>query len=65
MDTQKEMVDKLSFLTSRKFYALVAIAILGVLKGMGALGADIADPLMTFLYGFIGVNLVVKAVDSI
>ena len=56
---------KLSFLSSRKFWALVVIAILGVLKGMNVLGSDIVDPIMAFLYGFIGVNIAGKVVDKI
>ena len=59
------MTDKLSFLSSRKFWALVVIAILGVLKGMNVLSAELVDPIMAFLYGFIGVNVAMKAVDKI
>jgi hypothetical protein len=59
------MIAKLDFLTSRKFWALVVIGIISICKGMEVIGADIADPLTVFLYGFIGVNVVTKAIDKI
>ncbi len=59
------MTDKLDFLTSRKFWALIIIAVLGVLKSQAVLGAEIVDPLIALAYGFIGVNIATKVVDKI
>lgn len=56
---------KFNFLSSRKFWALVIIAILGVLKAELVLDAAIVDPLIALAYGFIGVNLVTKTVDKL
>jgi hypothetical protein len=59
------MSEKLDFLTSRKFWALIVVAVLTVLKSQLVLGAEIADPLIALCYGFIGVNIATKVVDKI
>ena len=59
------MIAKLDFLTSRKFWALVAIAVLEVLRAEMILTSDIVNPLVALLYGFIGVNIATKVVDKI
>ena len=53
------MKDKLLFLTSTRFWALVLIAIIGVLQTEGILSAEIATALVTILGGF----AVVRTVD--
>jgi tRNA(His) 5'-end guanylyltransferase len=57
------MPEKLNFLTSRKFWALIAIAVIEVLRAEGIITNEIANPLVALLYGFIGINLVGKATE--
>lgn len=59
------MIAKLDFLKSRKFWALVIIAIIGVLKDQMIISVDIANVINTFLYGFIGVNIASKISEGI
>jgi len=59
------MTAKLDFLKSRKFWALIIIAIIGVLKDQMIVSADIANVINTFLYGFIGVNIASKISEGI
>jgi hypothetical protein len=58
------MPEKLNFLTSRKFWALIAIAVIEVLRAEGIITSEIANPLVAFLYGFIGINLVGKTTQA-
>ena len=50
------MIQKLDFLTSRRFWCLIAIAILGVLQQQGILSQEITNALVIVLGGFIGIN---------
>lgn len=50
--------DKFIFLTSTRFWALVLIAIIGVLEAEGTLSAEIAVALVTILGGFVGIKTV-------
>jgi len=59
------MINNFDFLKSRKFWALVIIAIIGVLKDQMIISADIANVINTFLYGFIGVNIASKISEGI
>ena len=59
------MINNFDFLKSRKFWALVIIAIIGVLKDQMIVSADIANVINTFLYGFIGVNIASKISEGI
>jgi hypothetical protein len=52
-------MNKLLFLTSTRFWALVAIAIVGVLDAEGILSSPIAQALVTILGGFV----VVRTID--
>ena len=46
------------FLQSNRFWALVLVAVLGVLKSEGILGSQIIDPLIALLVGFVGIRSV-------
>jgi len=59
------MINNFDFLKSRKFWALVIIAIIGVLKDQMIISVDIANVINTFLYGFIGVNIASKISEGI
>lgn len=48
--------EKLQFLTSRRFWALVVIAILGVLQQQKILSQEIVNALIIVLGGFIGID---------
>ena len=53
------MKEKLMFLTSTRFWALVAIAIVGVLDAELIISSPIAQTLVTILGGFV----VIRTVD--
>jgi len=53
------MKEKLMFLTSTRFWALVAIAIVGVLDAELIISSPIAQALVTILGGFV----VIRTVD--
>jgi hypothetical protein len=59
------MKNKLAFLTSTRFWALVGIAIIGVLNAEGILATDISMALITILSGFIGIRTVDRSVDKL
>lgn len=46
------------FLKSNRFWALVVVALLGVLKAEGILESSIVDPLIALALGFVGVRTV-------
>jgi len=46
------------FLTSNRFWALVLVAVLGVLKAEGVLEGAITDPLIALALAFVGVRTV-------
>lgn len=52
------MITDFSFLTSRRFWALVVVAILGVLDVEGIVSGEVAKALEIILYGFIGVRTI-------
>jgi hypothetical protein len=52
--------EKLNFITSRRFWCLVAIAILGVLQQQNILSNEIVNALILVLGGFIGLNTIDK-----
>jgi hypothetical protein len=51
---------KLDFLKSRRFWALVFIAIIGVLRVEGIISDEIATGIITILGGFIGIRTIDK-----
>lgn len=59
------MTAKLDFLTSRKFWALVLIAIINIVRAYGLISEEVATSLITFLYGFVTVNVATKVVTGI
>lgn len=44
------------FLKSNRFWALIIVAIIGVLKAEGILESGIADPLIALALSFVGVR---------
>lgn len=52
-----------AFLKSNRFWALVGLAVVGVLEGMGVLDSAIANQLKVFLGGFIIVRTVDRATE--
>ena len=54
------MNTKLDFLTSRRFWGLVAIAIIGVLNTEGIIPSEIAQGLIVIISGFIGIRTIDK-----
>ena len=59
------MIAKLAFLTSRRFWCLVAIAIIQLLKTEGILSDEIGVAFITILTGFIGLTTADKAIEAI
>jgi len=59
------MKDKLLFLTSVRFYAVVLIAIIGVLKVEGIIPDDIATALVTILGGYTVIRTVDRASETL
>ena len=59
------MIGDFSFLTSRRFWALVLIAIFGVLKTEGILGVDVCNALILILTGFTAIRTIDKVAESI
>jgi len=52
------MNSKLDFLTSRRFWFLVLVAIIGVLDTEGIIPDEIAKSLIVILGGFIGIRTI-------
>jgi hypothetical protein len=50
------MVQKLDFLSSRRFWCLVVAAVVGVLKTEGVLPSEVADALITVTLGFVAIG---------
>ena len=50
------MITKLEFLTSTRFWALVIIAVVGVLQHEGIISLDIMNALDVILWGYVGVR---------
>ena len=48
----------IEFLSSNRFWGAVAICVLSILKTYAILGSEIVDPLVIFLFTFIGVKTV-------
>jgi hypothetical protein len=59
------MGTKLAFLTSVRFWAVVAIAIVGVLQTEGIITAEVSTALITILGGFVGLKTIDKFGKSI
>ena len=59
------MSEKLLFLKSRRFWCLVAIAIVGVLKSEGIIPTDTADAIILILGGFIGIRTIDRASETL
>lgn len=55
----------LTFLKSNRFWALIGIGIVTTLKMSGILVAEIADPLLVILGGFITVRTIDRASEKI
>jgi len=55
------MIKDFSFLTSRRFWCLIGIAIVGVLSSEGILSPDIAQGIITILGGFTAIRTIDKA----
>lgn len=53
------------FLKSNRFWALVIVAILGVLKAEGILDSAIVDPLTLLALSFVGIRTVDRTFDTI
>ena len=47
-----------AFLKSNRFWALIVVAILGVLKAEAVLPSDVVDPLIALGLAFVGVRTV-------
>jgi hypothetical protein len=58
------MIGDWSFLKARRFWALILLAIVGVLKSEGIIPEFIAQGLMTILTGFIAVRTVDRAAEN-
>ncbi|MEM5853835.1 MAG: hypothetical protein QW228_05700 [Candidatus Aenigmatarchaeota archaeon] len=59
------MIGDWSFLKSRRFWALVAIAIVRVLEGEGIIPSTIANGIYTILAGFIGIRTIDKFSEAV
>lgn len=56
---------KLDFLKSRRFWALVLVAIIGVLQNEGIISNEIAVGIITILGGFIGIRTIDRFSETI
>jgi len=59
------MIGDWSFLKSRRFWALILIAIVNVLKSEGIITPEIAQGLILILSGFITIRTVDKAFENL
>lgn len=59
------MIGDWSFLKSRRFWALVVIAIVKVLETEGIISSVIASGIYTILAGFIGIRTIDKFSEAI
>ena len=59
------MPEKLLFLTSTRFWALILIAIVKVLEGQMIISPDLANALYLIFAGFIGVRTVDRSAEKI
>jgi ABC-type transport system involved in multi-copper enzyme maturation permease subunit len=57
------MLNDFSFLKSRRFYAIVIIAIIGALKTAGVISDEIANAIITILTGFTVIRTVDKFIE--
>lgn len=55
----------LDFVKSRRFWALVLIAVIGVLKTEGIVSGEIADGLIIILSGFVGIRTIDRIADKV
>jgi TctA family transporter len=61
----KNMIKDISFLSSRRFWALIVIAIVGVLGQEGILSSEIVAGLITILGGFVGIRTIDKFSETV
>lgn len=54
------MIEKLDFLTSRRFWCLVVAVLIGGFRTIGYIPVEVADPIIKFLLGFITIATVDK-----
>lgn len=54
-----------SFLRANRFWALVILAVLGVLEGMGLVDPSVTDPLKVLLTGFVIVRTADRASERL
>jgi TctA family transporter len=59
------MIKDISFLSSRRFWALIVIAIVGVLGQEGILSSEIVAGLITILGGFVGIRTIDKFSETV
>jgi hypothetical protein len=59
------MIGNWDFLKSRRFWALILIAIVGVLKSEGIIPDFIAQGLITILSGFIAIRTIDRFAESL
>jgi hypothetical protein len=59
------MIGDWSFLKSRRFWCLVLIAIVNVLKSEMIIPPEIAQGLIIILSGFIGIRTIDKALENL
>ena len=52
---------KLNFLSSRRFWGLVVIAVIGVLGSEGIISTDIVSAVVIVVGGFIGIRTIDRA----
>ena len=55
----------LAFLQSNRFWAAIAICVLSILKTYSVLSAEVVDPLVIFLFTFIGVRTVDRVGEQV
>ncbi len=58
-------MEKFAFIFSTRFWALVLIAIVGVLKAEGILDGEIANGLITILTGFTAIRTIDRFSETI
>jgi hypothetical protein len=53
------------FLKADRFWVMVGICLVAILKGFGLIESTVADPLINFGLGFIGVRTVDRSFEKI
>jgi hypothetical protein len=59
------MITDFTFLTSRRFWALVGIAVVGILKAEAILPVEVADAIIVILGGFTVIRTIDKSSELI